>query len=107
MAHDPRLPPGEAEGYEDKVPHERVEHQPRWNQLGKAAAGELADVLELRVKNTVLRLTEVVVSRRCLSRWMHTRRHNRRLGPLAACGRYVADSARGCRHSQRQPAGIG
>ena len=53
MADEPRLPPGEAEGDEDEVPHEEVEHQPRWNQLGKAAAGELADVLELRVEHRV------------------------------------------------------
>ena len=53
MADEPRLPPDEAEGDEDEVPREQVEHQPRWNQLGNAAAGELTDVLELRV-NTML-----------------------------------------------------
>ena len=54
VADEPCLPPDEAEGDEDKVPHERVEHQPRWGQLGKVAASELAYVLELRVEQRVV-----------------------------------------------------
>ena len=51
MAEEPRLPPDEAEGDQDEIPHEQIDHQPRGGQLDQAAAGKTANMLELRVED--------------------------------------------------------
>ena len=54
MADETRLPKNKAKRDEHEIAREQVEHQPRGDQLGKAAGRQLTDVLELRVEHCVV-----------------------------------------------------
>ena len=54
MAGEPRASPDEPEGDEDEIPREHEKHEPHGDELGGAAAGELAGELEVRVEDGVV-----------------------------------------------------